>query len=199
MKKGGYYPAHRGQLPHVTLRGAFITEYPATDVRYRNSYLSLHERISRNTYSTTGHPENSSRPASTGQNGRTPWRWFQSPDGTLRYDHAERQPYQDCRRNSECRESRVKQNLPLSIKVEVETTNLEEVQQAVEAGADIIMLDNMSNEAMAEAVKLHSRQSQNRSLWKHEYPSFERRCRYRELITSVLVPSPTRLQLWILA
>lgn len=48
----------------------------------------------------------------------------------------------------------VKQNLPLSIKVEVETTNLEEVQQAVEAGADIIMLDNMSNEAMAEAVKL---------------------------------------------
>ena len=48
----------------------------------------------------------------------------------------------------------VKQNLPLSIKVEVETTNLEEVQHAVEAGADIIMFDNMSNEAMAEAVKL---------------------------------------------
>ena len=47
----------------------------------------------------------------------------------------------------------VKQNLPLSIKVEVETTNLEEVQQAIDAGADIIMLDNMSNETMAEAVK----------------------------------------------
>ena len=48
----------------------------------------------------------------------------------------------------------VKQNLPLSIKVEVETTTLEEVQQAIDAGADIIMLDNMSNETMAEAVKL---------------------------------------------
>lgn len=45
-------------------------------------------------------------------------------------------------------------NLPLSVKLEVETTNLEEVRQAVDCGADIIMLDNMGNEAMAEAVKL---------------------------------------------
>ena len=47
-----------------------------------------------------------------------------------------------------------RKNLPLSIKLEVETTNLAEVQQAVDCGADIIMLDNMCNEAMAEAVKL---------------------------------------------
>lgn len=47
-----------------------------------------------------------------------------------------------------------RRNLPLSIKLEVETTNLEEVKQAVECGADIIMFDNMSNEAMSEAVKL---------------------------------------------
>lgn len=47
----------------------------------------------------------------------------------------------------------VKRDLPLSTKLEVETTNLEEVKQAVEYGADIIMLDNMSNEAMAEAVR----------------------------------------------
>ncbi|WP_099294603.1 carboxylating nicotinate-nucleotide diphosphorylase [Butyricimonas sp. Marseille-P3923] len=45
-------------------------------------------------------------------------------------------------------------HLPLSIKLEVETTTLEEVQQALDARADIIMLDNMSNEAMTEAVKL---------------------------------------------
>lgn len=48
----------------------------------------------------------------------------------------------------------VRKNLPLSVKLEVETTNLEEVRQAVDCGADIIMLDNMGNEAMAEAVKL---------------------------------------------
>lgn len=48
----------------------------------------------------------------------------------------------------------VRKNLPLSVKLEVETTNLEEVRQAIDCGADIIMLDNMSNEAMAEAVKL---------------------------------------------
>ena len=44
-------------------------------------------------------------------------------------------------------------NLPLSIKIEVETTTLEEVQQAIDAQVDIIMLDNMTNEMMAEAVR----------------------------------------------
>ena len=38
--------------------------------------------------------------------------------------------------------------------VEVETTNLEEVKQAVEAKIQRIMLDNMSNETMAEALTL---------------------------------------------
>lgn len=47
-------------------------------------------------------------------------------------------------------------NLPLSIKIEVETSTLEEVQQAIDAGADIIMLDNMSDEMMAKAVVMIS-------------------------------------------
>ena len=42
--------------------------------------------------------------------------------------------------------------IPSDIKIEVEATNLDEVKQAIEAGADIIMLDNMSNAAMTEAV-----------------------------------------------
>lgn len=46
----------------------------------------------------------------------------------------------------------VRSQLPLSIKVEVETTTLEEVDEAVRAGADIIMLDNMDNVAMREAI-----------------------------------------------
>ena len=48
----------------------------------------------------------------------------------------------------------VRKNLPLSVKLEVETTCLDEVRQALEAGADIIMFDNMDNAAMAEAVKM---------------------------------------------
>ncbi|MBR5250339.1 MAG: carboxylating nicotinate-nucleotide diphosphorylase [Bacteroidales bacterium] len=48
----------------------------------------------------------------------------------------------------------VKRNQPLSVRLEVETTNLEEVRQALEGGADIIMLDNMDNASMAEAVRL---------------------------------------------
>ena len=39
-------------------------------------------------------------------------------------------------------------------KIEVETENLDMVREAVEAGADIIMLDNMSPELMAEAIKI---------------------------------------------
>lgn len=38
-------------------------------------------------------------------------------------------------------------------KIEVETENLEQVKEALEAGADIIMLDNMSKEDMKAAVK----------------------------------------------
>jgi len=50
--------------------------------------------------------------------------------------------------------SQVRQAIPTDIKIEVETTTLAEVLQAADAGADIIMLDNMSNEMMTEAVEL---------------------------------------------
>lgn len=46
----------------------------------------------------------------------------------------------------------VRASISKDIKIEVETTNIDEVKQAIEAGADIIMLDNMDNEAMREAV-----------------------------------------------
>ncbi|MBS7402734.1 MAG: carboxylating nicotinate-nucleotide diphosphorylase [Oscillospiraceae bacterium] len=44
--------------------------------------------------------------------------------------------------------------VPHVMKIEVETETLEQVQQALDAGADIIMLDNMTNELMSQAVKL---------------------------------------------
>lgn len=43
---------------------------------------------------------------------------------------------------------------PFTAKIEVETETLAQVAEAVEAGADIIMLDNMSEETMKEAVRL---------------------------------------------
>ena len=48
----------------------------------------------------------------------------------------------------------VRSRIAEGIKIEVEATNLEEVKQAIEAGADIIMLDNMDNQSMTEAVKV---------------------------------------------
>lgn len=47
-----------------------------------------------------------------------------------------------------------KEYAPFVRKIEVETENLEMVKEAVEAGADIIMLDNMTNEEMAEAIRI---------------------------------------------
>lgn len=43
---------------------------------------------------------------------------------------------------------------PFVRKIEVETENLDMVREAVEAGADIIMLDNMTPDEMAEAVRI---------------------------------------------
>ena len=47
-----------------------------------------------------------------------------------------------------------KEYAPFVRKIEVEVENLDMVKEAVEAGADIIMLDNMSTEEMQEAVEL---------------------------------------------
>ena len=43
---------------------------------------------------------------------------------------------------------------PHSLKIEVEVETLEQLREALEAGADIIMLDNMPTEMMREAVRL---------------------------------------------
>ena len=48
----------------------------------------------------------------------------------------------------------VRGNIPATIKIEVETTNLDEVREAIAADADIIMLDNMDNATMTEAVNI---------------------------------------------
>jgi len=49
--------------------------------------------------------------------------------------------------------SRLLEALPPTLKIEVEATNLDEVHEAIEAGADIIMLDNMSVSEIAMAVR----------------------------------------------
>lgn len=49
--------------------------------------------------------------------------------------------------------SRARSNIPHTMKIEVETESLEQVEEALTAGADIIMLDNMDPAMMAEAVR----------------------------------------------
>ena len=48
----------------------------------------------------------------------------------------------------------IREKLGHMVKLEVETRNLDEVRQALDAGADIIMLDNMDCPSMAEAVRV---------------------------------------------
>ena len=47
-----------------------------------------------------------------------------------------------------------REKVPHTIKIEVETENLDMVREALGSGADIIMLDNMSIDKIREAVKL---------------------------------------------
>jgi len=49
--------------------------------------------------------------------------------------------------------------IPHTVKIEVETENIDMVNQAVKYNADIIMLDNMSLDMMTEAVKLISKRA----------------------------------------
>ena len=48
----------------------------------------------------------------------------------------------------------IRKCVPKSIKIEVETTNIEEVKEALAADVDIIMLDNMSSSLMKECVQI---------------------------------------------
>jgi len=47
-----------------------------------------------------------------------------------------------------------RENAPHTLKIEVEVTDLAGLKEALAAGADIIMLDNMAEAAMTEAVKI---------------------------------------------
>ncbi|WP_059040366.1 carboxylating nicotinate-nucleotide diphosphorylase [Paenibacillus rubinfantis] len=49
--------------------------------------------------------------------------------------------------------SRARAHIPHTMTIEVETESLEQVEEALQAGADIIMLDNMAPDLMKEAVR----------------------------------------------
>ncbi len=49
---------------------------------------------------------------------------------------------------------RARQNAPHTLKLEIEVETVEEARQAVEAGADVVLLDNMSLDDMRRAVEL---------------------------------------------
>lgn len=55
--------------------------------------------------------------------------------------------------------SLIREKLGHMVKLEVETRNLEEVEQALKAGADVIMLDNMDCPAMKQAAELCGRRA----------------------------------------
>jgi nicotinate-nucleotide pyrophosphorylase (carboxylating) len=53
----------------------------------------------------------------------------------------------------------IRTKIPHEMKIEVETRSLDEVQQALDAKADIIMLDNMNSSMMKDAVRLINNQA----------------------------------------
>ncbi len=49
---------------------------------------------------------------------------------------------------------RVRQFAPHTVRIEVEVESIDEISPAVDHGADVILLDNMDNQTMAEAVRI---------------------------------------------
>ena len=56
--------------------------------------------------------------------------------------------------------SRCRQGVPLLTKIEVEVTNFDELRQALDAGADVILLDNMSPPEMCQAAEIAAGRAQ---------------------------------------
>ncbi len=50
---------------------------------------------------------------------------------------------------------KVKKDAPITLRIEVEVTTLEELEEALEAGADLVMLDNMDEHLMKKAVEFN--------------------------------------------
>jgi nicotinate-nucleotide pyrophosphorylase (carboxylating) len=50
--------------------------------------------------------------------------------------------------------AKARRNVPAGVTIEVEVTNVSEAQEALKSGADIIMLDNMSIDEMAQVVNM---------------------------------------------
>ena len=48
----------------------------------------------------------------------------------------------------------IRDNIPITLKIEVEVKNLKEAEEALASGVDIIMLDNMKTEEMRKAISL---------------------------------------------
>jgi len=50
---------------------------------------------------------------------------------------------------------RAREKAPITLRVEIEVTSLEELEEAIEAGADLIMLDNMEKSQLEKAVEIN--------------------------------------------
>lgn len=58
---------------------------------------------------------------------------------------------------------RIRAQAPAGLRIEVECANLDQVHEAIEAGADIIMLDNMPTSMMREAVHFINKRAQTKA------------------------------------
>jgi len=54
---------------------------------------------------------------------------------------------------------KIRENIPHTTKIEVEVQTIEMLKEALDVNADIIMLDNMSNELMKEAVEINNKKA----------------------------------------
>ena len=96
-------------------------------------------------------------------------RRHEPPHGSLDRRADQGQPPRGARRRRRrAPSSRAREHAPRGIKIEVECDRIDQVSRAVEAGADIILLDNMSPPLIAECVRARCRPRDSRGVGRRD-------------------------------
>lgn len=143
---------HRRPGAGIAQRRTQRTELPPMPLRRRHPRRSLCGAGERHLGEAAGHPQDPARPAPCAEVRRHLRRGPQPSDRPVRRLPDQGKPHRRLRRNHPGHQRRPPHRPGKPVEVEVE--NLDELRQALDAGADIIMLDELSLDDMRTAVTL---------------------------------------------
>ena len=121
--------------------------------RCRDHHAPLRRRRARHARENRRHPQDPARTAAGAEIRGRHRRRHQSPHGPVRRHADQGKPHRRRRRNHR-RLREAARHAPAAAWIQIEVENLDQLREALAAGAKMILLDNMSTAQMREAVAL---------------------------------------------